>query len=354
MRLPAKTEPSSVVIAEPLIAQLVSTQPNFPLALQTPLEPTYDIRATGKMGLGMFAKCDLKPGDLILAERPALVYPNHFTSSNRELEAVFCVALEDMRVQDRIAYRKLAMSAFRSPTIGDLLRIATANCFQLPTNPPGGPNQRWTIGDYRAVYLDTSRINHSCSPNTVADFDFPSFSFIVRAVREIQKGHEITTTYSGALSKRNVERSLPFPCGCSVCTNLAALALSDSRRVAIQSYTPWSLVNRLESSIDKPDKLFADMVLIVRVFDDEGLQSLASYPMVLDLAGRLAKMLGKQTLADKQTQNAEMFYQMRPWYTQLKKFVDWLFGPEGSMPDRVRWAVSHFEEFEYLVEGWRN
>jgi hypothetical protein len=167
LRLPAEEEPNSIVIAEPIVAQIISSQPNFPHSMEKPPETTYEIRATQNMGLGMFAKRALKAGDLILCERPALVFPNQLRSSNptlstdaEALEAAFCVALDQMRVPNRIAYRKLAIGPDKFSKDGDLIRIARANCFQFPPNPPGGPNERWTIGEYKAVYLDISRINH--------------------------------------------------------------------------------------------------------------------------------------------------------------------------------------------------
>jgi hypothetical protein len=39
--------------------------------------PTYAIEKTKEKGMGMFAKRALKAGELILAERPVLVTPQH-------------------------------------------------------------------------------------------------------------------------------------------------------------------------------------------------------------------------------------------------------------------------------------
>ncbi|KAJ6555176.1 hypothetical protein DFH09DRAFT_1165719 [Mycena vulgaris] len=354
MRLPAKEKPNSVVIAEPVVAQIISAQPNFPLPMENPLEPTYEIHATGNMGLGMFAKRALKAGDLVLSERPALVYPNRFRSTSEELEAAFGVALDEMRVQDRIAYRKLAKGPDRLSAAGDLIRIATANCFQLPPNLPGGPNKQWSVGDYRGVYLEASRINHSCSPNTVADFDFPTFSFVVRAVRDIKEGEEISTRYCGLEAPKAYRRNLLHfcmdSCGCSVCTNPPDG--SDQRRMAIATYTPSTLATHLSASIDAPEKLLADMLQCVQMYVDEELQSMLTYPMLLDISGRLAGMVGKKELADKQKRDAEMFYQMRSWYTRDRNFVKWVFEPAEGMAERLHWAVSHLEEFEHMLSEW--
>ncbi|KAJ7763144.1 hypothetical protein DFH07DRAFT_738990 [Mycena maculata] len=358
MRLPAKAKPNAIVIAEPMISQIISAQPNFPLVVANPVEPTYEIRATKNMGLGMFATRALEPGDLVLSERPVLVYPNGFRSSNpglstsmEEFEAAFVVAMDEMRAEDRIAYRKLAKGV-DVPHAGDLVRIATANCFRLPLSLPGGPNKRWTIGDYRAVYLDISRINHSCSPNTVADFDFPSFSMVVRAAREIKPEEEISTTYVGTLDRSKAQRRqlLAFcmdACGCSVCTNPVSDA-SESRRMAIASYAPWTIVNHLAASIEAPNKLLVDLEQCLQNVEDEGLQSIVCYPMLLDLCGRLAGIVGNQTLADDLRGKAEMFYQMRAWYTVPKNFVEWVFEPLEGIPERVRWAASHGPQFQQM------
>ncbi|KAJ7894123.1 hypothetical protein B0H13DRAFT_1624931 [Mycena leptocephala] len=190
--------------------------------LQEPDSPTYEVRqcATEQMGLGMFATHNLKPGELILSERPALVYPGRFRSSTDELENLFSVALDEISVdEDRVAYRKFSKGLNKTPRVGDLVRIATANCFQLPPNPPGGPNERWTIGDYRAVYLISSRINHSCSPNTVADFDLLSFSMVVRAARDIKQGGEISTAYIALHSPKAHRKTLLAFCMPSSASN---------------------------------------------------------------------------------------------------------------------------------------
>ncbi|KAJ7886661.1 hypothetical protein B0H13DRAFT_2044029 [Mycena leptocephala] len=364
-RMPAKQEPKAVVIVEPIIAQIITAQPSFPLPMENAAESTYEIRATPNMGLGMFAKRDLKAGDLVISERPALVFPNHFRASNpnlsknadsEELEAAFGVALEHMRVEDRVAYRELVMGP-RNSHAGDLKRIATTNNYQLPPNPPGGPNERWTIGDYRGVYLDVSRINHSCSPNTIADFDFLTFSFVVRAVREIKVGEEISTRYCGLDAPKMYRKQLLAfcmnSCCCAVCTNLAAVEASDARRMAIASYKPLAVVTHLAGSIKAREKSLADILQCVQNFDDEGLQSHLYYPMMLDICGRLAGMVGNQPLAETQKQKAEMFYGMRPTVTRFKNFVKWLFESEEKLRERLHWAVSHSKDFEDMLNGWQ-
>ncbi|KAJ7183106.1 hypothetical protein C8R46DRAFT_507825 [Mycena filopes] len=64
------------------------------------------------------------------------------------------------------------------------------------------------IGDrerYHGVFLNLSRVNHSCSPNTTYRFDLPSFSYRLFAVRDIVEG-----THSSIVAKPNARRDWPF------------------------------------------------------------------------------------------------------------------------------------------------
>jgi hypothetical protein len=114
------------------------------------------------------------------------------------------------------------------------------------------------------------------------------------------------------------------------------------------TYGPWPLVNHLAQSVPVEQKL-TDMLQCVRNVEEEGLQSTMQYPLLLDISGRLAGLVGNQALAATQQRNAKMFYQMRSWYVTDSNFVKWVFEAEEGMMERVRWAVSHFEEFQQLV-----
>jgi hypothetical protein len=94
------------------------------------------------------------------------------------------------------------------------------------------------------------------------------------------------------------------------------------------------------------------MLQCVQNIDDEGVQTHISYPMLLDISGQLAKMLGNEELAASQNGKAEMIYQMRAWLTQYRNFVNWLFKPEGKLSgERLRRAMSHFEDLEFMFSA---
>ena len=78
------------------------------------------------------------------------------------------------------------------------------------------------------VYKQFSRINHSCNPNTVVDWESDALEMEVRAIRNIEKGEELTGNYMGELGGTRKERMSMleknwfFLCQCEVC-NLTGL-----------------------------------------------------------------------------------------------------------------------------------
>ena len=69
-----------------------------------------------------------------------------------------------------------------------------------------------------------SRINHSCKPTTVVDWEIDSSMIEVRALRNIGKGEELTGNYLGELAgvrkerMKVLERNWFFQCQCEVCS----------------------------------------------------------------------------------------------------------------------------------------
>ena len=84
----------------------------------------------------------------------------------------------------------------------------------------------------------TSRINHSCRPNSMAHWDPATRTWKVYAKRGIEAGEEITATYIPLLKTREERRSrltqYGFSCHCSVCnSSSSSVAESDRRRLGI-------------------------------------------------------------------------------------------------------------------------
>ena len=69
-------DPISVALVYPSVKEAILALPNFPAPYTpTPLPPRCDIGSVSGKGFGVFATANLKPGDLIITERPLILIP---------------------------------------------------------------------------------------------------------------------------------------------------------------------------------------------------------------------------------------------------------------------------------------
>ncbi|THU86387.1 SET domain-containing protein [Dendrothele bispora CBS 962.96] len=219
--------------------------PGFPEALPRPdssRPKQYKIIETPGKGMGMFATCDIEWGELILTERPLLVfpasnrhmsslaYPKDFTIDQiqqaqlNQLEKVMETLVNQMPKENQEAYKRLA-NCHQEDGSGPLHGIARTNGFSIgdyyEPKIPGFPE---AATRYSGTFKDISRINHSCRPNTRRDWDSPTFSLHLRATKPIKKGQEITLSYisDGVDPTTGRQRQLAsygFTCTCEACSN---------------------------------------------------------------------------------------------------------------------------------------
>ncbi|KAJ6593426.1 hypothetical protein B0H19DRAFT_1246198 [Mycena capillaripes] len=221
-------EPVSECFFHPGSKEMLMNLPGFPEPLVQPTTTTFRLHAAPGKGMGLFSKCALKAGDLILSERPLLVaapkvlVPWNLSDTTivdwdqhiaNEMEKHYQVSVSRMRPDARAAY------------------MALANTGEHASTPNFG------IALYQAVCKDISRLNHSCSSNTTYRFDMLSFSYRLFAVRDIAEDEELTLQYtyvdcSAAERRENLDR-YAFLCTCASCTDAIA---SDPRRAAIFAF----------------------------------------------------------------------------------------------------------------------
>ncbi|KAJ7782629.1 hypothetical protein B0H16DRAFT_1446935 [Mycena metata] len=230
-------------------AQIVDT-PGFPRPLLHPPKPRYHIGPTPNMGLAAFSSCALKMGDLILSERALLIAPAHLFAEDNfpedftdaqlhqavfaQAEARLQVAYDRMLPENQKAYMALANSHLQDGS-GPILGVMRTNGVNAaPLTRPGDPPM-----PYSATCKEISRLNHSCSPNTAAEFDMPSFSFRLFAIRDIAAGEELTYTYTDTSASAAVRQKIlepyGFRCTCRACLDPR---LSDARRASIHRASP--------------------------------------------------------------------------------------------------------------------
>ncbi|KAL0952324.1 hypothetical protein HGRIS_006606 [Hohenbuehelia grisea] len=286
--------------------RMLLATPGFPQPVPSPTHPNcYRIANSPGKGLGVFANRDIRTGDLIIAERPITIAPafgsvslqgNSNDPAVREahqkmegrLEAVFA----RVPPENQQAYLALANCHLHDGS-GKLTGIQRTNGFEVK-----GLGE----GPYSGVFKDISRINHSCSPNTIRHWDPASLSLRLRAVRDIAKDEEITVHYVTiiTMAQERAKELAPYQikCSCPACANSL---VSDTNRVDIllkqyingpemdKAFKQWC------PDRDAPDDRVLNVALReLALLDSEGLQLHPGYGTLLSLALRCYIALGDE------------------------------------------------------------
>jgi hypothetical protein len=93
-----------------------------------------------------------------------------------------------------------------------------------------------------SVFATASMINHSCLPNAIFTWNKELQHGTFHALRRIERGEEITVTYTDpndihAVRQANLEKSFGFVCCCEVCSlDPPDIVESDKRRTRIRLF----------------------------------------------------------------------------------------------------------------------
>src|SRR6266545_8155315 len=145
--------------------------PGYPSRTPKPRRPDlYEVITTPDIGQGVFAKHNIKRGELILSERPLLIAPSWLGREDvfdkyaanqarqvmmHEFEKVMEVAFQRMQEKDRALYMALYNSHTTDGT-GPLLGIMRTNCFGVSALSVDDSD----IMRYGAICKLGSRFNH--------------------------------------------------------------------------------------------------------------------------------------------------------------------------------------------------
>ncbi|KAJ7030055.1 hypothetical protein C8F04DRAFT_741538 [Mycena alexandri] len=290
------SEPVSECFFFPGSKEALMNMPNYPQPLIRPKITSFRIVDVAGKGKGLFSTRALKMGDLILTERPLLVcargvaLPRPLNFSDEQyfqyaldhLERNYEIAVNRMRPEAKEAFMALA-NCHTEDGSGPLVGIVRTNGLSLGGLRPGVEGD---VGTYNAVCKDISRLNHSCSPNTVSQFGMASFSYSLYAVRDIADGEELTYPYMdvGVSAAKRQEDLAPygFVCTCTACTDAAA---SDARRADIAAFNASASISLIEAGIAGADKFLGKYRVKIsaqlKLVEQEGLESLSIYWVLL-------------------------------------------------------------------------
>ncbi|KAF5383098.1 hypothetical protein D9615_004975 [Tricholomella constricta] len=305
------------LLRRPALNNILST-PDFPIRPQCPPDVCFQIRPS-QHGLGMFATRDLSMGEHILTERPLTVTPTTIPMPNLakslvrlgltdeqrsqaildQWESAFLrPCFESLDAETQAAFLDLANSHSKDGS-GPILGVIRTNGFEVAGVVDPEPN-----GEYAAVCKIMCRINHSCSPSADRLFDIPSFSFQLRATRDIKEGDEIFVSYCNVLEpaadRQEYLASYGITCACTSCK--PDTTASDRRRLALRAS-----IDAIDEDFDiwMADPLLADDYTInislrwITVIEQEALEASDAYRHHLHAIVRAYVALGDGEYAAK-------------------------------------------------------
>ncbi|KIX06446.1 uncharacterized protein Z518_04422 [Rhinocladiella mackenziei CBS 650.93] len=281
----------------------------------------YTREVSGK-GIGMFAKHALDRGDLITAYTPVvLAYAENLLAS-QEREKFLQTAINQLPVPTAELFVNLA-SVYGNGPDRKIQGIVGANNFALQV---GGKR-------HLAVFPETSRMNHACTPNAQFYLNDSLLTHWVHATRSIEKGEEITIAYYDPLEpyvkrQKYLRDSFHFVCQCPRCLRGEAGDDALTEIDALQkSLGDWGIDS--SASVKQAERL-------IQTFQDQGLDG------YLDPAYCHAALTynaaGSVRGAKKYVQLAIEAIKLRlgPWAPDLPVWKEMLDNPTGHWSWRRR------------------
>ncbi|KAF7313177.1 SET domain-containing protein [Mycena kentingensis (nom. inval.)] len=349
------------------VQKLLPSPPLAPPAASRPVigQSAFVIRNTESNGRGMFAAEPLQAGFTILVERPAIITPYIIANGGglyAQTEADILHALVG-RLPAEKQGRVLTLASCRSINECEILTdIARTNALPItlavPTNVPHPE-----LPSHRAIFLNTSRCNHSCSPNARWHWDLATFSLTLVAVRPIAENEEITISYlpgpylllPRATRDSLLRSSYNFSCRCAACVHTkpeqSDMARAElSRPLNVATFEEW---------IADQQQLFPDTLLInvhrtrMRLLEVEGLEGLCES----ESGGESSAVDGALPLT-RYTEHLDglaMAYGALGDISNFRKFA-WLaresrpMSDEGAAKVMQRWTT---DVHTFPVWGWR-
>ncbi|RDX51832.1 SET domain-containing protein [Lentinus brumalis] len=195
-------------------------------------------------GVGLFATRVLSRGTLILSEAPLFTLPPTRTNST------VLSALSQRTREEQSEFFTL-WNAFKAPHNGRPPLLPALGIFATNALPCGdGPESAkeetgWKTGlcgPREGVFLQASRLNHSCRPNICRWWDPDMQEMRIRALRDIEPDEELCMSYVGvdilqARAERTteIEEVFRFVCTCEACSLDREECLeSDRKRAAVR------------------------------------------------------------------------------------------------------------------------
>jgi SET domain len=126
------------------------------------------------------------------------------------------------------------------------------------------------------IFLDACRINHACDSNAHRSWNENIKRHTVHALRDIEKGEEITIYYLGVLNSRKarqdtLQRKFAFTCSCRLCSLPPDQSQESDRRLD-EILKLDGLINRdgLEGIVSTPLQMLRYVDQQIRLYNEQG------------------------------------------------------------------------------------
>ncbi|KAK0861501.1 hypothetical protein LTR87_016937 [Friedmanniomyces endolithicus] len=188
-------------------------------------DPHYMVKHSPGKGSGVFALRPRAAGTCVMEDRAVMKIPmTSLQFGDEEIRSSF----EALTAAQKAQF--LALHEGHRSVNTRLARISNANAFGIHN-------------DASYLYLDVSRINHSCCPNAAVGEIADAMQIL--AIRPIEKGEEIFISYHSMMTGMTRQQrqnylhwSYGFNCDCAVCSRKGREGqLSDARRRIINALT---------------------------------------------------------------------------------------------------------------------
>ncbi|KAJ7163557.1 hypothetical protein C8R43DRAFT_879871 [Mycena crocata] len=261
--------------------------------LPIPLENAIEFRTAGAKGIGAFATQALRAAALIHVEYPTAVTQNTIVLNAGMTMAETYRELIN-RVPERTRSTLLHLNNSQPPEMCGLEEgILRSNSVGIALRTPSVPGS--VAMGHNAIFLETSRINHSCSPNVIHRFDPESFALLVHTICPIAKGEELVYSYIDLTTTltREARRSLlhdlcHFECLCDRCAlpDASAIRESDERRQRIGDTTREAILGPIMAWSRGKERSDLGKVIAFHLaaFEDMRREGLYHYPYLLHIS----------------------------------------------------------------------
>lgn len=216
----------------------------------------YNIVDSEGKGKGMVARRKIEEGEIIVKEKPLFVVKTPYAAKHL-VNHLAEIRKNVMKLEEeqRDAFYELALArpelCTKGPGDSKLFGVFQANSIELTDLDR---KKTKTLG--AALFLNISRINHSCLPNAVWSYNLSKRVLEVRASRPIAEDEEVLICYADSSAMREdrrkyLEARFNFQCDCKVCS-LTGEDLVENEKLRKEIM---GLTNNMEDIYkDKPEK----------------------------------------------------------------------------------------------------